>query len=223
MRSDNGGQERDLERIRYVAANYEHLQGLRKVPLGIFLLVLAAVIVLSWFWSEIGGRMVPSPYVVGLVAAIFVLFIAGIVLPHFISIHYERRYGTVQRFRPVARKRMVLYVTMVLALILGGTLPLLAMGVAMMVAYWPERRFQGHYVVIGAVAVGVFLAYAASIAVYLATNGGSWPTGGTGFVLPSVSPVIFVAAYLIVGGVLDYLLLVRTMKTAPEESDAGAV
>ena len=224
MRSADGGEAGYLERVRYVAANYEHLQGLRKVPPGIFLLALVAAIYLSLAWAEVRGAAVPVPYALGIVAAIFVLLVAGIVLPHFISIRYERRYGTtVRRYGEVPRKRMILYVTMVLALIVGGALPLLAMGLAMMVAYWPERRFQGHYVVIGAVAVGAVLAQAASIAVYLVANDGGWPAGGAIYVVGSASPVVFIAAYLIIGGVLDHLLLVRTMKSAPEEGDAGAV
>jgi len=150
MLSANGGRDRELERIRYVAANYEHLQGLRKVPLRIFMLVVVSLIVLSLVWTAVGDGAFPTPYALGSLALVFLLFVAGIVAPHFISIRYERRYGTVQRFKPVPGRRKVLYVTMILALILGGSLPLLAMGIAMVAAYWPERRFQGHYVVIGA-------------------------------------------------------------------------
>lgn len=221
MRSANG--ERDLERIRYVAANYEHLQGLKRLPLGIFLLALVSAIGLSLAWTEARGGMLPGAYVLGAVALIFALFVAGIALPHFISAHYERRYGTVQRYRPMPRKRKVLYAAMALALFFGGSLPLLAMGVAMVVAYWPERRFQGHYVVIGAADIGVFLAHTMSVLPYPSASAWIWPSGAMLSGVPSMSILISVAAYLIVGGLLDHLLLVRTMRTAPEEGDAGAV
>ena len=112
---------------------------------------------------------------------------------------------------------------MVLVLLLGGSLPLLAMGIAMVVAYWPERRFQGHYVFIGAVAIGVVLAHSVSAFVYPSASSWIWPTGDELSGVPAIFAMILVTAYLIVGGILDHLLLVRTMKTAPEEDDAGAV
>ena len=97
MRSTNGGQARDLERVRYVAANYEHLQGLRKVPLGFLLLLTVCAALLTVYWTSINGR-VPESYVSGGFALIFALVVVSIVLPHFISVRYERRFGTVQRY-----------------------------------------------------------------------------------------------------------------------------
>lgn len=196
---------------------------MRKVPLGIFLLALVSAIGLSLAWTEVRGEMLPGIYVWGMLALILALFVAGIALPHFISIHYERRYGTVQRYRPIPGKRKVLYAAMVLALLLGGSLPLLAMGVAMVAAYWPERRFQGHYALIGAVAIGVFLAHSASVVAHPSASAWFWPSGGMLSGVPAAFVMVVVTAYMILGGVLDHLLLVRTMKTAPEEGDARAV
>ncbi len=45
---------RDLERVRYVAANYGHLQGLRKAPLGLFVWLLAAAGALALAWDPEG-------------------------------------------------------------------------------------------------------------------------------------------------------------------------
>lgn len=95
----------------------------------------------------------------GTLILIFVLFLAGIALPHHISVYYERRYGTVQRFYRTSAGRKFLYVMMVLAIYPGGSLPLLLMGVAVLAAYWSERRFQKPYVVLGLLCVSVALAH----------------------------------------------------------------
>ena len=211
-----------MERIRYVAANYEHLQGLRKVPLGIFLLltVSAAWLVVSWTSTNV---RIPEMYVLTSLALMFLLFIASIASPHFVSTNYERRYGTVQHYRSIPRRRKLLHATMVLAILVGGSLPMLVMGIAMLAAYWPDRRFQKHYVVVGTLAVCVALAHIASTFVWFATGDWIWITGGPMSGLPRMFAATVVACYLILGGVLDHLLLVRTMKTVPEEGDAGAV
>ena len=212
-----------LERIRYVAANYEHLQGLRKLPFGIFLLALVSTVVLLSVWAPGSGVVVPAPVMLGIVAVIFLLFVAGIALPHFISAYYERRYGTVQRYRTAPTKRRIMYLVMILALVLGSSLSLLVLGAAMMVAYWADRRFQSHYVIIGVLATGAALAHIAYAAVSLAMGEWSWISIENVFYLPQVFIVVTIASYLLVGGVLDHVLLVRTMKAAPEEDDAGAV
>ncbi len=222
MRSANDTQARDLERIRYVAANYEHLQGLRKLPLGIFLLLTVSAALYSVFWTSVEGQ-IPEPYVIGGFALVFALFVASIVLPHFVSVRYEHRYGTVQRYRAIPRRRKVLYVTMVLAILLGGSLPMLVMGVAMLAAYWPDRRFQRHYVVLSVLAICIALAHIASTFVWFATGDWIWITGEAMSGLPRMFAMTLIATYLIVGGILDHLLLVRTMKAAPGENDAGAV
>ena len=42
----------DLDWVRYVTANYNHLQGLRKVPIGLFLfLLLTAPLLLTRIWQ----------------------------------------------------------------------------------------------------------------------------------------------------------------------------
>ena len=221
MWSDEAVQARDLERIRYVAANYEHLQGLRKLPLGIFLLLTIFAALYSVFWTSVDGQ-IPESYVLGGFALIFAVFVASIVLPHFVSVGYEQRYGTVQRYRSIPRRRKVLYVTMVLAILLGGYLPMLVMGIAMLAAYWPDRRFQKHYVMLGMLAVFVAIAHVASTFAWFATGDWVWITGEAMSGLPRMFVMTVIALYLIVGGVLDHLLLVRTMKTAPEEGDVGA-
>lgn len=210
-----------LKRIRYVAANYEHLQGLRKLPFGIFLLVLVSTIVLLSVWTTADGDAVSAPVMLGILALIFLLFVAGIALPHFISAYYERRYGTVQRYRAAPTKRRVMYLVMILALVLSSSLSLLVLGVAMMVAYWADRRFQRHYVVIGALATGAALAHLAYATVRLVTEG--WISIENVSYLPQIFIVVTIASYLLAGGVLDHLLLIRTMKTVPEEGDARAV
>lgn len=55
MRSVDEVRAQDLERIRYVAANYEHLQGLRKVPLGIFLLATLSAAAFYLLWTAANG------------------------------------------------------------------------------------------------------------------------------------------------------------------------
>lgn len=80
MRLTSYGESRDLERIRYVAANYEHLQGLRKVPLGIFFLATLSVAALYLLWTAASGP-VSGPYVLG---ALYL--IVGGVLDHLLLV-----------------------------------------------------------------------------------------------------------------------------------------
>lgn len=208
---------RDLERIRYVAANYGRLQGLRKVPLGLVILSLVALLLVALAWPVEEDLIVPVGYAVLVLAAILAVFLGAFLLYFRISGYYERRYGLVrQRFSRVPLRRKALYWMMFVAVALGGSLALLLLGAAMLAAYWPERRFRAHYVVMAALIVGIGLAHMVCVVVYLTNGAWLWPVGEFAGLARNYAWTAL-GLYFLVGGVLDHQLLVRSMKDLPEE------
>lgn len=215
---------RDLERVRYVAANYGHLQGLRKAPLGLFVWLLAAAGALALAWDPEGDAVVPAAYVYAVVALIVALFAGALALHGRIRVYYERRYGSVGPHPRVPTRRKVLYGAIVLAVLNSAPVFIMLLGVAMLFAHWPERRFQAHYVGLGALLVGYGLVFLVGLALALTLFPGLLDVV---FGLHYFGRLITLGAlglYFVVGGLLDHLLLVRTMGAAPdgEGSDSGA-
>jgi hypothetical protein len=132
----------DLERVRYVAANYGYLQGSRKAPVGLFIWLLAAAGAFGLAWQPEGvGPVVPAAYVYAVVLLVVALFVAALALHGRIRVYYERRYGSVRPRPGVPTRRKVLYGAIVLAVLNSAPLFILLLGAAMLFAYWPERRF----------------------------------------------------------------------------------
>jgi peptidoglycan/LPS O-acetylase OafA/YrhL len=92
-------------------------------------------------------------------------------------------------------------------------LALLAFGVGILVGLWPERRFRVQYMVLAVLFVG------ASFLPLL----GFWSTDPMQDPTSSDVLALCFGLYLLAGGVFDHLLLVRTMKSLPEEDDGRAV
>ena len=209
---------RDLERVRYVTENYEDLQGLTRVPAGLMVLFVYVFVVVTNF--EITTKLV-ADVVLTLALLVGVLLIVG-----FFGIrrYYRNRYGRVRVVPRVFRRRraygglvtlVAMLVTSYLALwvyeIQNFELyPFLFIGLgAMEVAdRWPELRFRPHYFVLGSLMVLFGL-----ILLVLMFQGNQYSE--TLFLHLLMS--IFVLQ-LVVGGILDHLLLVRTMKRLPEDT-----
>ncbi len=123
---------RDLERIRYVAANYGRLQGLRKLPVGLFFLLWVAALVSTLVWTRtLEDTVVPAGYVYAVLCLVVMIFVGSVLLYDRIGVYYERRYGSVERFSRVPARRKALYAAIVLAVVLGSSFGLLVLGVAM--------------------------------------------------------------------------------------------
>ena len=212
----------DLERVRYVAANYGHLQGLRKAPVGLFVWLLAAAGAFGLAWQPEGdAAVVPAAYVYAVALFIVALFVGALALYGRIRVYYERRYGSVRPRPRVPTRRKVLYGTIVLAVLNSAPLFILLLGAAMLFAYWPERRFQAHYVVLGALLVAYGLVFLAGLALALTLAPGLMDVFLGMHFLGRLITLGALGLYFVAGGVLDHLLLVRTMGAAPGEGGDG--
>lgn len=213
----------DLERVRYVTANYDHLQGLRKAPVGLFFLLLAVVGAYTLLiWRPEGGADVPAAYGYAFLPTVVMLFVGTVVLYYRISGYYERRYGSVKLFLQVPMRRQVLIGVVVLCVFLSSSLGLLLFGMTVLIAYWPERRFQRHYVAMGALIVGYALFGMAGLYLSLTLLPGLLDVMLALGYFGRLITLSIVGLYYIVGGFLDHLLLVSTMKLLPKEGDGQA-
>lgn len=213
---------RDLERVRYVTENYDNLQGLTRVPIGLALLIVWAFFLISGF--EISSQPVADIFIT------LSLLAGGVLILLFFRIrkYYTRRYGRVRVFpRLFSRRRAVGGVVALTILFAGAffvlwlgasvelvSLPLILLGLGAMemIDRWPERRLRPHYFVAGALA-----ALAGLVVLFLVLSGIRYPD-----VLLLHLMSAFIGLVLVIGGVLDHLLLVRTMKSLPGD-DGRAV
>lgn len=206
----------DLERVRYVTANYERLQGLKVAPLGLMLLALAPLTLLRFDALGIAPERQEAFLAVllffGGMVGIMVATGVGLVVGH----RYERLYGKARR-RPLRRRTIVLVVVGIVAFEIGylayvtlqpPVYPLyLLLGLAGIVFWWPERRFRAHYLLVAAafVVAGLLSALGVLPGSYVAQFGLLLALAGFSCLLVSV---------------LDHRLLVKTMKPLPEDADA---
>ena len=196
----------DLERIRSVTANYFFWQGLRWVPGGVVMLVLAL--------ADLG--VLPAPRWGG--AATLVLLAAAMYVSARLGRYYARTFGRVrgtpgQHARREAIKWRLVYPAMALSLVADAWLrwPFFLSGVvwaAAVVAYWwSTGRGREHYLV-----AATLLALTALLP-------------AAGLVLPGKQILdVFIALVgiiFIVGGILDHLELRRILR--PAHADGGAV
>ncbi|MGF1473545.1 MAG: hypothetical protein ACFB50_17630 [Rubrobacteraceae bacterium] len=210
---------RDLERVRYVTENYEDLQGLRRVPIGLLALGIYTFVVFTGF--EIRTKFVADIVVTLAVFAGVVLLIAYFGIRRY----YENRYGRVRVVPRVFRRgRTHGFVVFIIIIATAYSIlwmremqaiepypfSLIGLGTMEVFERWPEKRFRPHRFVLGTV-----LTLSGFILLILALQGNPY------------SEILFLhllAAYLVldlvVGGILDHLLLVRTMKRLPEDSNA---
>ena len=214
-----------IERIRYVAGNYDNLQGLRYVPLGIWAFLAA-------FWDsgyEVPGWMPASDigYIVlgSLPLALLLWVTVGL-------FYYDREFGSVLGYASAAKKDRARPRTERVASNVFGLLcvsvftvvspPVWLFGPMLswpLFVFWRSQRRFGyhHYAVLSALVLlsGVLLGVLSTLGVVSVgvVVAGTW----------SAVNIVMVGAVLVVGGVFDHLLLSRTMRSVPEENRDQAV
>lgn len=215
----------DLERVRYVTTRYEQMQGLRRVPFGLMLLAVAGFQWIVLALIPVGGiedrylRLATSLLVNAVFVFFFLLMVVAVVLYYVIGEHYERRFGRVER-RPAGWRRTAaiigaIFIAMVVVFIVQlrldppVRLDLLAMGGTLVFLRLKSWRFAAHYLI-----MGVLIAVCGLLPLFgiLPADPGEGPQLMT----------FLLGMYFILGGIFDHLLLVRTMKSLPEE-DGEAV
>ncbi|MCC6189516.1 MAG: hypothetical protein IT318_10795 [Anaerolineales bacterium] len=186
----------DLQRVRFVTGQFYYLQGLRIVPIGLYLVLLAT----GWLGRQ-GDCTLQLP---ALLLALALYFVAGR--------YYERRFGRVQRQSQRAAEALLVLVALIVFLAANaidavGQLPVSLTGLGMasfLFAVYAVHgsRYRQHYAILG---VGMLVLSLLPLA---------WKQ--TGLSLDRVLLGAFGLAY-VVGGVLDHLLLTRTLKPLPDE------
>ena len=214
---------RDLERVRYVTENYEDLQGLTRIPVGLIALVVHLFVVFTGF--EVNTKFV-ADIVLTLALLVGVMLVIGFFR---IRRYYENKYGRVKVIPCVfTRERihsgLVAFAVVFIAFGLGlwvadsdvpEPYPLffLFLGLTKVIDRWPEKSIRPHHF--------AFVALMALAGLTL------WTMEVLGASYPEVFLLhLFVAVlvlYLFVGGILDHLLLTRTMKSLPGDDDGRAV
>jgi hypothetical protein len=201
--------QRRLERIRSVTDNYFFWQGLRLVPMGAALLVVA----LRWtpWWPLVDPW---NDLVLILVLAI------GLTASWAIGSSYRRTFGDVRaRFGAHERrdtlKWLVVYPVMVCALVIDGIVrPAVFVtgpvwGAATVAYWWSTGRGRPHYLV----AAALFSIYG------LLPILGLYPSG-----VAAISPFFaLLGVVYMVGGVLDHFELKRLLGPVPPDGDQTTV
>ena len=182
------------------------------VPLGLVFLVMAV----GDAGGSVGGlRWLNYELLVSAAVGI------ALALHKLIGVYYDRTFGRVQR-RPGNRLggwlgdgaiMVALFTLAVIDVRFDLPVSLFGLALAALILSWSVGGFRKHYVIIAALVVVVSLTPLLGIS-YQALE----PSESAEFMLWAGFGLIYV-----VGGVLDHLLLVRTMKRVPEEDDDGAV
>jgi hypothetical protein len=202
-------EDRRLDRIRGVTDNYFFWQGLRLVPMGAALLVVA----LRWTaWWPLGDSWSD--------VALLIVLVGGLMASWAIGSFYRRTFGDV-RGRPGAHARretlkwLIVYPVMAGALVVDGLLrpPVFVTGpvwgAATAAYWWSTGRGRPHYLV-AAVLLGLF---------------GLLPALGLLEPGKAAMPAFFALLGFIymVGGVLDHFELKRLLGPVPPDGDETAV
>jgi hypothetical protein len=197
-------------KIRFVTANYYQLQGLRLVPLGVFLLLVGAN-GRGWF-DWLPGRPVNPPGDLGIVWGPLA-FLAAIAAALAATAHYRRRYGAVAQYGR-RRRNWLLGLAMVGFFALAQVdarvewpilfSPLL-ISVSLFVTVWADGWVRAHYLfgAIAWLAVSLMPAFQPEPATALLAYYGA---GGL---------------TLIVCGIGDHLLITGTLEETGDAIDAS--
>lgn len=207
----------DLSRMRYVAANYYLLQGLRFAPLGVVFFLWAALR-LGWVSLPPSVSDFLKDWGFGLALLCYPL----------LQIYYERTFGRAGfECKPsgTSWRTMMGIMGLVMLAVLGSIvleivlkLPVRLFGLvvaALVLAYfWPRRRFAAHYIALG-LSIGLASIAASLMGLQLSQD---WPITGALY-------LFMLGALFLVGGLFDHMLLVRTFKPLPKDngSENGAI
>jgi hypothetical protein len=201
----SGSQIESPERINALTSNFFFWQGLRWVPLGAALLIIA--------WSYSSASILPESWqsplmVVVMAVALWLSAVAGR--------WYARSFGRVrgipgQHARRTRTKWLVVYPLLVVALVIDGFVrpPMLVSGVAFAAAIEAYRRSTGggrrHYIIASA----LFFALTFAPTAGLSTRG-----------VAAVNLLLaLLGATYVVGGVLDHLELRRMLPGSSSDLD----
>lgn len=194
----------DLQRIQYVTSHYQEIQGLRIIPFGIWL-ILVALGQASGFVPTTEPKLDAAILFTYLLGGFLVLALYGL-----IGTFYERTYGSVQ---PLLQSRTralsgclsgagflgVLYIGMMVGQRQLATEVAILLSFLLIYATWRSHWYRKDYVVLAALLIGAHIfPFRTNV---MALNG----------------------IVVVVGGLLDHFLLVRTLKHVPEERHAGRV
>jgi hypothetical protein len=192
----------NLEEVRAIAANYFFWQGLRWIPIGVALIVVAVDLLAKDFFGPLG-------LLVGMLSLVVAFWMSTTGLRGY----YRRNFGRVRadpdlHARRESIKWMVVYPAMMASTIfdLKLSLPIVISGFVWAISLEAYRRSTGggrvHYVVA-----------AAALCIFgLLPLGGSVPTGKDGVAVL----VGFFGLIYVIGGILDHRELVRVMGRAAD-------
>lgn len=204
----------DLKRVRYIAANYRGLQGLRMLPWFLWMLALCAINPLTGLPQ---GRFDYQLLIV----------VPGIVVPwllsRWIGSYYDRTFGRVVSLKRGTSVEWLAGAAAVIVAYVGffvdsmQRLPLSVTGLiiaaTMFVGWWMSGRFSLHSAILAALLAGISLLPLTGI-----PSGGHWMRLFGGFGLP-----ILLAVFLSVNSVVSHLVLVRNLQPGPKENSDGNV
>jgi hypothetical protein len=189
----------ELKRVKWMTENYNHLQGLRIAPLGL------------WFWAfGFGwfGRQGDCTY--SLPAFLGIAFLMAL-----IGRYYDRRFGKVKQevnlvkgFFLVMAAFAVIWFAAYIDFVLDPAVSLtgLAMAFLMLVTFVrPRQIVRIHYLIMAGLIIVIS---------FLPLTGLS--SGGEILQAPGTAFALLIGSILILGGILDHFILVRSFKAAQE-------
>lgn len=200
---------RDMDRMRYVAANYERLQGLLTAVIGLFLLGTGMLELVPW-WAP--GSIVPLLLDLAFFGALIALYLKA-------WSYYKRTIGQV-RYNVVSRRDWLVGAAVLFYLAAIFVLPdrgqpvywsQLLLGLMLFVLMWPERRHRAYYLVVAAsIAASSFLPLLGIL---------PEPTRDAIIYHNALDPArivprITVGLGLVIVGLLDHVLLIRSLPPA---------
>lgn len=194
----------EMQRVRVVTANYNYLQGLRLVPFGVWLL-LNAIIDAGWYLPAwIPDWLIVGTYILGPFVALVLYWLIGR--------YYNHIFGYVQPMQSASTSKLawkwnvVIIVSATVWLVSFLQRPSLSISVTglllagmCLINWWQMKSFSTHYFFV-AVALGA----ASGLALLSLWN--DVPIASKSLLL------VLLALYFILRGIIDHLLLVRTLK-----------
>jgi hypothetical protein len=142
-------QAMEQDKIRFVTANYQQLQGLRLVPLGLVMGLWALCDVLRF----LEGAGVPARDRATVLTRIGLACWLGLILALAAPVYYRHRYGSVDPIDRHTRNRWIT-AAVIGFFVLGGmgsnpewpvSLQMLLVSVALFITVWHDGRVRAHY------------------------------------------------------------------------------
>jgi hypothetical protein len=139
----------EQNKIRFVTANYHQLQGLRLVPLGLFLALWASLDLLGFFDP---ARFAPGDHAKVLTRIGFAYWL-GLLLALAAPAYYRYRYGSVDPFDRRSRNRWITAAVIGFFVLVRidrdlqwpVSLHLLLVSMALFITVWHDGRIRSHY------------------------------------------------------------------------------